>query len=634
MSTLVVNTLRTNDGAVSVDINKIPQFANAEYYGAKCDGVTDDTAALQRALDDGKKVLLPEGTIITGPLTFKAGSGFVGRGVGKTILKAVSASQVRIINMTGAGCSLDGLSLEGRGTTIYGDWRNGLLSVVNATDFEIKNIQIRNAPNVGAMFYNCSKGVKRGVVENLTVLATGWKGIVVFSPCSAIDFRNIEQTGSVGNHGFSFDPYIWSTPIATGSVTDIHIDGLYAHDNTQGFGLFTFGLFAGGTGYDDFYYTFTEQMVSNSTFKNLKFENNVSGAVLGGSRCNYHSVEASGNGSSGMVINGYKCNYNLINSWGNKSYGIDMGGASYCTVTNINLSGNNPTGDFCIALNVGGCVGCVVDGGVIADNGLNNSNCTAIVLTGKEGDGTYAYTQNGGFNRITNLFLQGSSNQYAIRAWRGDSCSVIENITMNGFTTSTAIQDRTFNTNTPVTIRNVTVPATNYPNGVVLASASTLVVPDHAEFAYITGTTSITAIKTQTQNDFTGKVNDVLVTAVGQGYKLSDTVTFSGDGSGATGTLDIGRGSGGAIVSVNITNPGSGYTNCTVNVSSSTGSGFSGTVDLGAVNCKERVLTLFFEAALNISVTGMNNSFAAKAGSTLTLKRMQNGSWAEIARAS
>ena len=126
----------------------------------------------------------------------------------------------------------------------------------------------------------------------------------------------------------------------------------------------------------------------------------------------------------------------------------------------------------------------------------------------------------------------------------------------------------------------------------------------------------------------------MLVTAFGQGYKLSDTVTFSGDGSGATGTLDIGRGSGGAIVSVNITNPGSGYTNCTVNVSSSTGSGFSGTVDLGAVNCKERVLTLFFEAALNISVTGMNNSFAANAGSTLTLKRMQNGSWAEIARAS
>ncbi|MCS3423451.1 hypothetical protein M2403_002052 [Rahnella sp. BIGb0603] len=633
MSTLVVDTLRTNDGSTSVDVNKIPQFINAEYFGVKFDGVTDNTASLQLALNEGRKILLPEGVGITGPLTFMPGSGFIGRGIGKTTLKAATENQVRIITITGSGCSVDGISLVGKGNTIYGDWRNGLLSVVNATDFEIRNIQINTAPNLGAMFYNCSKGVKRGVVENLTVINTGWKGIVVFSPCSSIDFFNIEQSASAGNHGFSFDPYIWSTPIATGSVSDIHINGLFAHDNTNGFGLFTFGLFAGGTSYDDFYYTFTEQMVSNSTFQNIRLDKNVSGAILGGSRCNYHNIEASGNGGSGMVINGYKCNYNLINSFGNAVYGIDMGGATYCNVTNINLSGNNPVGDFCIALNVGGCVGCVVDGGVIAGNGINNSNCTAIVLTGKEGDGTYAYTQNGGFNRITNLFLQGSSNQYAIRAWRGDACSVIENITMSGFTTTTAVQDRTINTNTPVTIRNITVPAVNYSNGVVLASASTLLVPDHAEFAYITGSTSITSIKTQTQNDFTGKVNDVLVTNVGSGYSLSDTVSFSGDGSGATGTLDIGRGTGGAIVSVIVNNPGSGYTSSSVSVTSSTGSGFSGNVIIGSVNCKERVLTIFFESALTINVAGMNSSFVAQAGSTLTLKRMQNGSWAEISRA-
>lgn len=610
------------------------QWVTPEMYGAVGNGVTDDTTALQAAINSGLEVRAKSKTYLTGPLTMGTGSKFVGVGPKKTILKAINGSQIRIITIGGSGAQLSGVSLVGAGTSIIGDFRNGLLSVITATDFIISDIEINTAPNLGAMFYNCSLGVKKGQVSNLTVSNTGWKGIVVFSPCSAIDFNHIEQFGSVGNHGFSFDPYVWAIPIPTGSVSNINIDGLYVHDNPNGFGFFTFGLFAGGNSYDDFYYTFGEQMVSNCSFTNLRFDNNVSGAILGGSRCRYSNIDASDNGGSGMVINGYRCTFENITSRRNQVYGIDMGGASYCSVTNINLTENNPDGTFCIALNVGGCVGCTINGGIVADNGQNNVNCTALVVTGAEGDGVYAYSQRGGANRISNLYLRGSSNQYAIRAWRADAASIIENCTVEGFNTQTCIQNRTVNNHVPVVIRDILIPAVGFSEaGVVLPSATQLIIPDHAEFVYVTGTTAITSIATQTQADFSFKVNDVIPSNVGSGYVLTDTVTFTGDGSGAAGHVDVARASGGAITSIIIDNPGSGYSTCSVSINSSTGSGFVGEVILGANNCKERVVTLFFESAVNIQVTGMRTLFNALAGSTLTLKRMSNGSWAEISRA-
>jgi hypothetical protein len=58
-------------------------FVNVRSYGAKGDGVTDDTAAIQAAIDTGKEALLPPPSVhykITAPLMIGSGEALVGLG--------------------------------------------------------------------------------------------------------------------------------------------------------------------------------------------------------------------------------------------------------------------------------------------------------------------------------------------------------------------------------------------------------------------------------------------------------------------------------------------------------------------------------------------------------------------------
>jgi len=106
---------------------------DAREFGAKGDGRSNDTAALQRALNAAGEtkgsVFLPPGVYVTGELHVRAKTSFVGlpswdyHGAGGSTLRLANGDESCLVNLTEAfGATIQGLSLEGRelGVGIHG----------------------------------------------------------------------------------------------------------------------------------------------------------------------------------------------------------------------------------------------------------------------------------------------------------------------------------------------------------------------------------------------------------------------------------------------------------------------------------------------------------------------------------
>jgi hypothetical protein len=102
------------------------EFINARQLGAIGDGKTDDTKALQRALDAARDahgtVFVPPGEYLTAELQMHANTGLMGvptweyRNPGSTVLRLATADSTCLLNITGAsGVTINGLALNGAG---------------------------------------------------------------------------------------------------------------------------------------------------------------------------------------------------------------------------------------------------------------------------------------------------------------------------------------------------------------------------------------------------------------------------------------------------------------------------------------------------------------------------------------
>lgn len=74
-------------GAGRTQADKNLEFASVKDFGAKGDGVTDDTAAIQTALNSARQVFVPEGTYIHTQLSIPSNTVLRGAGKGSTSLK-------------------------------------------------------------------------------------------------------------------------------------------------------------------------------------------------------------------------------------------------------------------------------------------------------------------------------------------------------------------------------------------------------------------------------------------------------------------------------------------------------------------------------------------------------------------
>lgn len=179
---------------------------------AKGDGVTDDTTAIQEAIDDastagGGKIFGPQGTFLIGKLTMKSNTVFCGSGVDVTIFKIKDST-----NDNGLVFPTGGTNLVLRDFTLDGNKANqtagnGIL-ITNCDEIVIETVKVKDAFTHGILFDDASDtdGTHRSIIKNNIIEAPGKHGIVIDrSDFVVIQGNIIKNAGTAGIQNFLSD---------------------------------------------------------------------------------------------------------------------------------------------------------------------------------------------------------------------------------------------------------------------------------------------------------------------------------------------------------------------------------------------------------------------------------------------
>jgi len=181
--------------------NKNNKITCVKDFGAKGDGITDDSKAIQKAIDTKDSVFFPQGIYnISKPLKIKNNKSLLGQ------------NNLSIIN---ANNNTDALH-------------------INCSDAIIKNLQIQNAVN-GIKLFGFSKECKKNYIKNIIITNVN-TGIFIDGNCKNNTFDQITIKGPQ-NHGILLTMTKQNDiPPKANRFSNIKIKS-YSKD-TQGYGIF------------------------------------------------------------------------------------------------------------------------------------------------------------------------------------------------------------------------------------------------------------------------------------------------------------------------------------------------------------------------------------------------------------
>lgn len=140
----------------ALKLKTIKDYVTPEMFGAKGDGVTDDTQAFQAL--SGKTAYIPEGTYVVSHVEYARKTILCGAGMGKTIIKQKVGENSDMIDFVDADCSgMTNMSLYGNKSESSSDRYRALLKIRTTRDHAVdfsnycnfEHLVIRNAPASG-----------------------------------------------------------------------------------------------------------------------------------------------------------------------------------------------------------------------------------------------------------------------------------------------------------------------------------------------------------------------------------------------------------------------------------------------------------------------------------------------------
>ena len=172
--------LQKGNGAVARSYaDKAGDFVNVRDMGAKCDGSTDDTAAIQAALSSGAgTVHLPSGVCIVSKVTVPSDTTLTGQGAKSELRRRAGASSGAVVTATGAArVTIANLTVNGNAAGATGVDSN--VFITGSYDVTIDNVRAVNSLLHGVSIQSSTDKANHTIsaIRNSTIQSTAQYGI-------------------------------------------------------------------------------------------------------------------------------------------------------------------------------------------------------------------------------------------------------------------------------------------------------------------------------------------------------------------------------------------------------------------------------------------------------------------------
>jgi parallel beta-helix repeat protein len=624
---------------------RFSQVVNALDY-AKGDGTTNDTAALQAALNYaasvGRPFYCPAAVYRADMLTYPSGlPGIFGNPGGGCIIKRIDSAPAGTYQISASvPVVIEDITLDGN-TANNTQISTGILAATNQV--AIRRVEIKNQRGTGAGGVGGNYGWGMYFLSNAS-LSSPTMSVIADNYVHDNGGIGIEVKGTAynlrisGNRSLTNDTGInvASTLNNTGDVQYVDIIGNVAYGNRGG------GLSLGG--FND-YVTYPVQHVTVSG--NVFSHNGSYGLNMQCDQCtatgnvvDYNSLVT---GLGGVLGNSSYVTFAGNSVTNNNGWGMDAGSAQHLTVTGNTFRNNTFTSypGSGTALNLNGNDGSTVTGNLFDSN--TSTAGSEISLASWDGGGIWPVINSYGRKTVIAdnhfimqtgaafpIFTSGAVANITIKNNAfdvADGATYVGNMQLGGV--SLNVQGNVVNWTPPVYVGD--------PNTVIPDSLDTIVLPT-------VGATNISKFLGYTQSSALGQITYINPGTVGS-CTVAPTVTITNTGgtNGAATALLGNTTVASGVLGYLITNPGSGITSATASVSGGTCSTMPtpGAVNIGYPTAMDgRTITLINESGN--TQTLVNGTWIKLAGganaamtnhSTMTFRIANGGVWYETSRA-